>query len=138
MVDSSFTEREGVPSAEQSYRGAPDVLSEAAALSRLAEFMLVEAKISALREETAETDFPQERLYLLRRAALSDRLALEYPEVEQFVVEALKTADRLVEFDRARGSHRGPAEPGARIWANYHRGYVRQEYFYREKIDKIK
>ncbi|MEU6199776.1 hypothetical protein [Streptomyces sp. NPDC047061] len=121
---------DGTP-AEGVYAGAPDLLQEATALTRLAERWRVEACAAALRGEPYEVGDVQERLYLLRRAVLSDRLALVYPDDEKFVIEAAHLADRLAAFDHEHGTHRGPIGPGTITWALSGRLYVRQEYGHR-------
>ncbi|ELP69507.1 hypothetical protein STRTUCAR8_00028 [Streptomyces turgidiscabies Car8] len=67
-------------------------------------------------------------LYLLRRAALSDRLSLAHPDVEDFLTDAVQLAHQLAEFDRKHDTHVGPIGPSAIEWDPSHRPYVRQEY----------
>ncbi|MER7694853.1 hypothetical protein [Streptomyces sp. NPDC097610] len=128
MADPIPVKGGGGPSPSHAYTDAPDLLQEATELTRLAERLRIEATVASLGGQPYELDELQERLYLLRWAALSDRLALAYPDAEQFVIDATQTAHRLATFDRAHGTHRGLIGPGANGWAHSHRSYVRQEY----------
>lgn len=116
------------PSPEVAYMGAPDMLQEAAELTRISERLQVEATTASIKGVPYEPDEHQERLYLLRRAALSDRLSIAHPDVEDFLTDAVQLAHQLAEFDREHGTHGGPLGPGAIEWDPSHRPYVRQEY----------
>lgn len=107
------------PTPEVAYMGAPDLLIEAA------ELRLIAAQLQA---GTYEPKGSQERLYLLRRAALADRMSLAHPDVEDFLTDAVRLAHALATFDREHGTHKGPLGPGAIEWDPSHRPYVRQEY----------
>lgn len=101
---------------QTAYATAPDLMRESGAVMSL----------SKKRAEQAGTDHPltatQEREYLLRRAALSDRFAIEDPTETLYVTDAQATAERLLDFDqRYPGLSRGPVHPDPRE-------YVRQEY----------
>ncbi|MFH8343126.1 hypothetical protein [Streptomyces sp. AM6-12] len=151
MPDPITGEGFDAPSPEVAYMSAPDMLHEAAELARISERLQVEANVScaevspssvtwvaaartrrastaSIAGEPYEPDEHQERLYLLRRAALADRLSIAYPDVEDFVTDAAQLAHRLAEFDREHDTHGGPHGPGAIEWDPSHRPYVRQEY----------
>ncbi|QKZ20595.1 hypothetical protein [Streptomyces chartreusis] len=128
MPDPITGEGFDAPSPEVAYMGAPPLLREAAELVELSERLQVEASTAAIKGEPYEPDEHQERLYLLRRAALADRLSIEYPDVEEFVTDAAQMAHRLAEFDRQHDTHVGPIGPTAIEWDPSHRPYVRQEY----------
>ncbi|MER5599265.1 hypothetical protein [Streptomyces sp. NPDC002265] len=67
-----------------------------------------------------------ERVWLLRRAALMDRMALDKPGP---VAAAAETAEQLVQHDRCRPDLvAGPHPPDAITPSLDHRLYVRQEY----------
>ncbi|MGW2823046.1 hypothetical protein ACWC24_18965 [Streptomyces sp. NPDC001443] len=67
-----------------------------------------------------------ERAWLLRRAALMDRMALDRPGP---VAAAAETAEQLVQYDRRHPDLvAGPHPPDAITRAPDHRLYVRQEY----------
>ncbi|WP_275461629.1 hypothetical protein [Streptomyces noursei] len=69
-----------------------------------------------------------ERVWLLRRAALMDRMALDDPGPGP-VAAAAETAGQLVRHDRRHPDLvAGPHHPDARALAPDHRRYVRQEY----------
>ncbi|MFE7987139.1 hypothetical protein [Streptomyces shenzhenensis] len=69
-----------------------------------------------------------ERAWLLRRAALMDRMALDDPTPGP-VAAAAETAGQLVLHDRRHpGLAAGPHHPDAITLAPSHRLYVRQEY----------
>jgi hypothetical protein len=116
------------PSPAVAYKVAPDMLSEAASLTELSERLQVEAATASMAGEPYEPDEYQERLYLLRRAALADRLSIAYPDVEDFLNDAVQLAHKLAEFDREHDTHEGKYGPGAIEWDPSHRPYVRQEY----------
>ncbi|MFJ2561349.1 MULTISPECIES: hypothetical protein [unclassified Streptomyces] len=127
MPDPVTGEGFDAPSPEVAYMGAPDLIHETAELTALSERLRAETA-NAVAEGTYEFDEHQERLILLRRAALSDRLSLAYPDVEEFVTDAAKLAHELARFDRDHGTHQGPIGPGAIEWDPSHRPYIRQEY----------
>ncbi|MFJ9348133.1 hypothetical protein [Streptomyces sp. NPDC101237] len=69
-----------------------------------------------------------ERAWLLRRAALMDRMALDEPDPGP-VGAAARTAEQLLRYDRRHpGLAAGPHHPGAETPADIRRRYVRQEY----------
>ncbi|MGW6412186.1 hypothetical protein ACWF95_34035 [Streptomyces vinaceus] len=116
------------PSPETAYKSAPSLLQETAAITRISERLQAEASIAGHKGEPYEADEHQERLLLLRRAALADRLSLAHPEDEAFLADAVQLAQQLAKFDREHDTHAGSYEPGAIEWDPSHRPYVRQEY----------
>ncbi|MFJ8982661.1 hypothetical protein [Streptomyces sp. NPDC102282] len=128
MPDPITGEGFDAPSPEVAYMGAPDPLKEAASLTELSQHLQVEAATASIAGERYEPDEYVERLYLLRRAALADRLSIEYPDAEDFLNDAVQLAHKLAEFDREHDTHAGPHGPGAIEWDPSHRPYVRQEY----------
>jgi len=116
------------PLPEVAYMGAPDVVQETAALMKISTRLQAEAAAASVRGEPLDPDEHAGRLYLLRRAALADRLSLAHPEVEEFLTDAVQLAHQLTQFDRAHDTHVGPHGPGAIEWDPSHRPYVRQEY----------
>ncbi|MET7621773.1 hypothetical protein ACWC5O_44885 [Streptomyces sp. NPDC001450] len=111
------------PTPDAAYRVAPDPLQEAAALLRISTQLTVQA------QQSQELDEEQERLYILRRAALADRMAIAEPEDERYQREAVELSQTLAQFDR---EHRhlvsGPRGPDSIEWDPSARPYVRQEY----------
>lgn len=114
------------PTAVVAYAGAPSLQHEAESLLRQA------AALAAAPGDPAITEDNRvyvERLYLLGRAALADREALEQPAVERLAVEAEALARQLLDLDRQDPEHttgtHPPDHPG---WAGAERVYVRQEY----------
>ncbi|MEU6284992.1 hypothetical protein [Streptomyces sp. NPDC047028] len=114
------------PTAAVAYAGAPSLRHEAESLLRQA------AALAAAPGDPAVTEDDRahvERLYLLGRAALADREALEQPTVERLAVEAEALARQLLDLDRQDPEHTAgthpPDHPG---WAGAERVYVRQEY----------
>ncbi|MDX3500106.1 hypothetical protein PV735_46675 [Streptomyces turgidiscabies] len=128
MPDPITGEGFDAPTPEVAYMGAPDMLHEVADLTAISERLQVETATAGTKGETYEPDKHQERLYLLRRAALSDRLSLAHPDVEDFLTDAVQLAHQLAEFDRKHDTHVGPIGPSAIEWDPSHRPYVRQEY----------
>ncbi|MEU0743958.1 hypothetical protein [Streptomyces sp. NPDC006134] len=128
MPDPITGEGFDAPTPEVAYMGAPDLLQEAADLTRISERLQAEASIAGQKGEPYEVDEHRERLYLLRRAALADRLSLAYPDAEDFLTDAVQLAHQLAEFDREHDTHVGPLGPSAIEWDPSHRPYVRQEY----------
>ncbi|NUK09492.1 hypothetical protein HRW18_16065 [Streptomyces lunaelactis] len=107
------------PTPEAAYRVAPDPLQEALALMRISTDLTV-------AQATGEEG---ERLYLLRRAALADRMAIAEPDVQEYQQDAVELSQALAKFDR---EHRhlvsGPHGPDSIEWDPSARPYVRQEY----------
>ncbi|MYT20260.1 hypothetical protein GTW69_08145 [Streptomyces sp. SID7760] len=128
MPDPITGEGFDAPSPEVAYMGAPDMLEEAARLTEVSQRLQVEAATASIAGEPYEPDEYQERLYLLRRAALADRLSIAYPDAEDFLSDAVQLAHQLAKFDREHDTHTGPHGPGAIEWDPSHRPYVRQEY----------
>ncbi|MFF1700035.1 hypothetical protein ACFVXC_41445 [Streptomyces sp. NPDC058257] len=128
MPDPITGEGFDAPSPEVAYMGAPDLLQETVAITRISERLRVEASVAGHKGEPYEVDEHQERLLLLRRAALADRLSIAHPEVEEFLTDAVQLAHQLAKFDREHDTHAGPHGPGAIEWDPSHRPYVRQEY----------
>lgn len=127
MPDPITGEGFDAPSPEVAYMGAPELVHETHEVLQTVTRLQAETA-AAVAEGTYEFDVDQERLLLLRRAALSDRLSLTYPDVEAFVTDAAQLAHQLARFDREHGTHQGPIGPGAIEWDPSHRPYVRQEY----------
>ncbi|WP_017238148.1 hypothetical protein [Streptomyces sp. SS] len=114
------------PTPEVAYLSAPKMLSEAAALLDLSARRQAATAAAVAAGGTYED--PDERTYLLRRAALADRLSIEYPDVEDFLTDAVRLAHELAAYDRDHGTGQGPIGPDAIEWDPSHRPYVRQEY----------
>ncbi len=106
---------------EETYRAAPTIEQETAALAELSLTWFVPTPGGE-----DGTDQERERTYLLRRAALADRTALDLG-IEESVRDAEGLADRLLAYDRE--NPHGASVPQA---PTTHRGsareYVRQEY----------
>ncbi|MEU6284993.1 hypothetical protein [Streptomyces sp. NPDC047028] len=128
MPDPITGEGFDAPSPEVAYMGAPDVVHEAAELMEISNRLQAEAAEASVRDEPLDPDEHAGRLYLLRRAALADRLSLAHPEVEEFLTDAVQLSQKLAQYDRAHGTHAGPIGPDAIEWDPSHRPYVRQEY----------
>ncbi|WP_327359865.1 hypothetical protein [Streptomyces sp. NBC_01304] len=128
MPDPITGEGFDAPSPEVAYMGAPDPVEESARLMQMASEMTTEAAAATARGETFELDEEVARLYLLRRAALADRLSLAHPDNGQFVTDAARLAHELADHDHEHQSHGGPIGPRAIEWDPSHRPYVRQEY----------
>jgi hypothetical protein len=120
------------PSPEVAYMGAPDMAVEAAELVGLQDRLRaqMEQRVAEGRQtdEYDEYDEHQARLYLLRRAALADRLSLDHPGNGEFLTEAAQLAHQLAKYDQEHDTHVGPIGPTAIEWDPSHRPYVRQEY----------
>lgn len=103
------------------YRGAPDLLEEAAAVAVLSSRLAVE-------EESGEgPGAATVRQYLLRRAAVTDRLVVAHPGVERFRQDWTEAARALVEFDAAH-PEMVPARPVRFGPPESRRAYVRRCY----------
>ncbi|GAA1377240.1 hypothetical protein ACFPK5_00335 [Streptomyces beijiangensis] len=124
MPDPITGEGFDVPTPEVAYMGAPDVAEETTDLMRVSTH-LADAYV---RGETGSPDEYAGRLYLLRRAALADRLALQHPDVEDFQRDAVRLSQELAQYDREHNTHAGPIGPGSPEWDPSARPYVRQEY----------
>ncbi|WP_331718161.1 hypothetical protein OG565_33980 (plasmid) [Streptomyces sp. NBC_00138] len=106
--------------------GKLDVLREGAALLR-----------ESTRRSVGELDDDpgRERDYLLRRAALADRMAVDAPGDDQFEHDAVGTAEALLAWDRRHPEQvRGPIGPGSPEWDPSARPYVRQEWAARPRL----
>jgi hypothetical protein len=110
------------PAPAAAYANAPDVLNEGASLLR-------ESTLRSVGE--LDDDPGRERDYLLRRAALADRMALD----GQFEHAAVQTSQALADWDRRHPEHvRGPIGPGSPEWDPSARPYVRQEWAARPRL----
>lgn len=99
------------------YSRAPRLLTEALALGRL----------QALVGNATSTD-GQQREYLLRYAALTDREAERTGDPDD-VAEAARAANALLDHDRRHDVTAGLYDQDHPVWAAHGtRGYVRQEY----------
>lgn len=116
------------PSPEVAYMGAPDMVRESAELMRISTRMKMEAADAAAHGRPYEPYENHARLYLLRRAALSDRLSLAHPDVPEFLDDAVQLSQQLKKFDQDHDTHLGPIGPGSMEWDPSARPYVRQEY----------
>jgi hypothetical protein len=106
--------------------GQLDVLREGAALLR-------ESNRRAVGD--LDDDPGRERDYLLRRAALADRMAVDAPGDDQFEHDAVTTAEALTAWDRQHPEHvRGPIGPGSPEFDPSARPYVRQEWAARPRL----
>jgi hypothetical protein len=119
-VDIETGEGFRAPRPAEAYKGAPDLMAESTALIELGTRRAAGA---------FDDDEHQERLYLLRRAALADRFALDSPGDEVLVRDAVVTSQALISFDREHGydmaSYDGPDSPE---WDPSARPYVRACY----------
>lgn len=120
------------PTPEVAYMGAPDMAREAAELVHLQTRLQIQTETREAEgrqtDEYDEYDEHQAHLYLLRRAALADRLSLDHPGNEEFLSDAAQLAHQLAKFDSEHDTHVGPIGPTAIEWDPSHRPYVRQEY----------
>ncbi|WP_326655634.1 hypothetical protein [Streptomyces sp. NBC_01750] len=128
MPDPITGEGFNAPSPEVAYMGAPDMVEELLALTRIATRLQAEAADASAHGEPYEPDEHAGRLYLLRRAALADRLSLAHPEVEEFLTDAVQLSQNLARFDREHDTHVGPHGPSSIEWDPSARPHVRQEY----------
>lgn len=99
------------------------------------QFALLRAAGTLQALEVERTSHPEDlqraRTYLLHRAALTDRTAPAFAEVEDpftSAQDAEDTARRLLEHDRAHGTSRGPVPAADTRWDTDLRGYARQEH----------
>lgn len=107
------------PRPEAVYAHAPDLLREAAEVMRIGTELSVRAAAIASTMEhpvgeivdafTDGIDVDRARAYLLRRAALADRHAIEWPAEEPILRDAVDTSQDLIRLDRR---HREFAPPG--------------------------
>ncbi|MEU1307566.1 hypothetical protein ABZ419_01480 [Streptomyces cinnamoneus] len=111
---------------DDAYLDAPPIVCELANLTNL---------ISCYTDAGLLPPPVVEREFILRKAALLDRMAIEEAAVSSpMAVEmAVETAEAaaltLSLYDRVEKSWAGEHGPGDRLWARTsHRGYVRQEY----------
>ena len=110
------------PSPDKAYAHAPDLLSEAASLMDYSTLL-----------RTGRYGMEREREYLLRRAALEDRVALaespDSPEAHTGVANAARAALLLWQWDKGNSCEvAGPHGPHSIEWDPSLRPYVRQEY----------
>ncbi|WP_282685904.1 MULTISPECIES: hypothetical protein [unclassified Streptomyces] len=90
-----------------------------------ADALALDDELAWLRACTSDPGFEPSREFLLRQAALLDRLALQ-GAVMPLVLAALGAADRLVVHDI---EHRGLSLRGRDLFASDdHQAYVREEY----------
>lgn len=100
------------PSPEVAYAAAPPLHLEADELMRLRPSGLM------LKRE-----------WLLRHAAFSDRQTVDAdPADGKAQTAALRPIQKLLAFDIEHGTTAGPIGPDNDEWADFPRGYVRQEY----------
>lgn len=116
------------PTPEAAYRAAPSPVREAADLERIAADLQAGAADASRAGGPSAADEYAVRLYLLRRAALADRLSLASPDDPHLLEDAAGLSLELIGFDREHHTHTGPIGPGATQWAPSARLYVRQEY----------
>jgi hypothetical protein len=93
-----------------------DLLKELAEVQRL-QVLVEEPEGSSRRRE-----------FLLRLAAVMDRLIRTYPEAPDFEAWAIRYASNLLKYDRKHGTSQGPVGPDDPRWKDGVRDYVRQEY----------
>ncbi|MFF3159856.1 hypothetical protein [Streptomyces sp. NPDC057910] len=124
------------PRPEEAYANAPELLREAAEVMRLGTALTVQAAHAARAIDRRSDDAPgsnglaRERVYLLRRAALADRLAIEWPAEEPFLRDAMETSQALIAFDRRHPRFVPPGIEGPRSpeWDPSARPYTRACY----------
>jgi len=111
------------PLPDEAYAGAPLLLDELDDVLQLSAALLQDARTGT--EEAAD-----ERALLLRRAALSDRLALAAPSDTTAQHRAIRAAHVLMTFDVVHHTGRGEfaADSIEADGAGGPRAYVRQEY----------
>jgi hypothetical protein len=112
------------PLPDQAYAGGRPVLDE------LADVLQVMTATLQLAKAGHNVPVPDERLMLLKRAAVTDRLALAAPADVHAQRTAMREALALLVFDGAHDTERGPLSPDSPEWdaAGGPRAYVRQEY----------
>lgn len=111
------------PLPDEAYAGAPLLVDELEDVLQLSAALLQAVRTGA--EDTAD-----ERVLLLRRAALADRLALAAPHDSTAQHRAIRAAHVLMTFDVVHHTGRGPygADSIEADGAGGPRAYVRQEY----------
>ncbi|WP_326793171.1 hypothetical protein OHA79_39600 [Streptomyces sp. NBC_00841] len=116
----------GAPPPHEAYANAPDLrreMHQVLALGAERDGRQARPVTGPLVDATAA-----ERAWLLRRAALMDRMALDDPGPGP-VAAAAETAEQLVLYDRRHPDLvAGPHHPDAITLVPSHRLYVRQEY----------
>ncbi|GAA3475772.1 hypothetical protein [Streptomyces yanii] len=116
----------GAPPPQEAYTNAPDLrreMHQVLALGAERDGRRARPATAPLVDATAA-----ERAWLLRRAALMDRMALDDPGPGPLAAAA-ETAEQLVLHDRRHPDLvAGPHRPDAITLASSHRLYVRQEY----------
>ncbi|MFB6778307.1 hypothetical protein ACFCX0_12940 [Streptomyces sp. NPDC056352] len=116
----------GAPPPHEAYANAPDLrreMHQVLALGAERDGRQARPVTGPLVDATAA-----ERAWLLRRAALMDRMALDDPGPGP-AAAAAETAEQLVLYDRRHpGLVAGPHHPDAITLVPSHRLYVRQEY----------
>ncbi|WP_306324114.1 MULTISPECIES: hypothetical protein [unclassified Streptomyces] len=122
MLDPQTGEGFDAPAPPIAYWGAPELMRESADL------LEVSTRLTAEQGSGAPLDAGVEREYLLRRAALADRLAIEFPD-EVYLSDAVRLSWELGQFDQ-RHPHfvAGPHGPMSIEFDPSRRPYVRQEY----------
>ncbi|CAM5592414.1 hypothetical protein [Streptomyces abikoensis] len=110
------------PPPEDAYKGAPTIVSEATDLLGLTpDGEWHQGSATAYRD------------FLLRRAALADRIHLDEPNNDAAHSDAVRASQELIRYDRSNPRHvRGPIGPGSFEWDPSARPYVRQEYAHRD------
>lgn len=114
----------GAPLPDEAYAGALPIMDE------LADVLHVTAIFLNLARSGAPVAAEDDRMLLIKRAALADRLALAAPADVTAQRTAVYEARALMAFDVAHGTNRGPVGPDAveTDAAGGSRAYVRQEY----------
>ncbi|MFG2903320.1 hypothetical protein ACGFZH_40365 [Streptomyces zaomyceticus] len=114
----------GAPLPDAAYAAALPVAEELADVLRLSTALLQTARTGT------RVPLADERVLLLKRAALADRLALAAPADTTSQRTALREAHALMVFDVAHRTGRGPVGPDCAETdaAGGARAYVRQEY----------
>lgn len=123
MPDPQTGEGFDAPAPSIAYGGAPELLLEAADLLEVCTRLTVE------QGSGATLDAREHREYLLRRAALADRLAIEFPDEDAYLSDAVRLSWELAQFDRQHPHLvAGPHGPMSIEFDPSRRPYVRQEY----------
>jgi hypothetical protein len=111
------------PTPAEAYTDAPPILEESAEL-------LTQSSQYALGHWDGDEE--RQRAYLLRRAALADRCALQHPGQQQFLSDAVTLSQQLKKWDTQHPRHvQGPISPRSPEWDPSARPYVRQEWVHR-------
>lgn len=114
------------PPPEDAYKDAPAITDEATALMGL------------IPDGTQHQDASAYRDFLLRRAALADRIHLDELNNDDAHSDAVRASQELMRYDRHHPQYvRGPIGPGAIEWDPSARPYVRQEYAHRDRQSPV-